>query len=179
MWVSNMKLPVLKFPDLRLRKKASPVEQVGDEVRRIVSDMFETMYHEGGIGLAATQVDVHKTILVTNVAEDRNTPLCFINPEVLEREGNVVSEEGCLSIPDCKAQVNRAAHITVKALDQHGRPFTLSAEGIQAICIQHEMDHLNGVLFIDYLSDLKRERLLKRQKQIQREARRETLHRNN
>ncbi len=153
------KLTILEFPDSRLRTVARPVEQVDDDLRTLIDAMFTTMYEAPGIGLAATQVDVHKRLLVTDVSADRDQPYCLINPEITAREGTIVSEEGCLSVPDVFANVERSERITVKALDRNGDAFELDAEGLLAVCIQHEMDHLEGKLFVDYLSELKRQRI--------------------
>ena len=140
-------LQVLHIPDERLRKVAKPVEEVNAEIQRIVDDMFETMYAEEGIGLAATQVDIHQRIIVIDVSENRDERLVLINPELLEKSGETGIEEGCLSIPGFRALVPRKEKVTVKALDRHGKEFTLDADGLLAICIQHEIDHLNGILF--------------------------------
>jgi peptide deformylase len=156
------KLTILEFPDPRLRMKAAPVEVVDDELRRLIDDMFETMYEAPGIGLAATQVDVHKRFLVVDVSVEKNEPHVLINPEILEKDGSTVSEEGCLSVPGYYAEVNRAEHIRVRYLDRDGKEQEMDADGLLAICIQHEMDHLNGKLFVDYLSEAKRQRLRKR-----------------
>jgi peptide deformylase len=142
--------------------KAAPVEVVDDELRRLIDDMFETMYEAPGIGLAATQVDVHKRFLVVDVSVEKNEPHVLINPEIVERDGSTVSEEGCLSVPGYYAEVNRAEHIRVRYLDRDGKEQEMDADGLLAICIQHEMDHLNGKLFVDYLSEAKRQRLRKR-----------------
>ena len=161
-------LDVLSFPDERLRTVAKPVEEVNDEIKQLVSDMFETMKDENGIGLAATQVNRHVQVVVMDVSEDQNEPRVFINPEIIRKDGSTISEEGCLSVPDNYAKVERAEAITVKALDQNGESFELDAEGLLAICIQHELDHLKGKLFIDYLSPLKRQRI---RKKLEKEAR--------
>jgi len=161
-------LDVLSFPDERLRTVAKPVEEVNDEIKQLVSDMFETMKDENGIGLAATQVNRHVQVVVMDVSEDQNEPRVFINPEIIRRDGSTISEEGCLSVPGSYAKVERAESITVKALDQNGESFELDAEGLLAICIQHELDHLKGKLFIDYLSPLKRQRI---RKKLEKEAR--------
>ncbi|MFQ3788847.1 peptide deformylase [Halomonas sp. A29] len=157
------KLTILEFPDERLRTKAAPVETVDDEVRRLVDDMLETMYDASGIGLAATQVDVHRRVIVMDVSDDRANPLVLINPEYTpigdERE---LMSEGCLSIPEYYAEVPRALKVQLKALDRDGKPYELEAEGLLAHCIQHEHDHLEGILFVDYLSALKRDRVLKK-----------------
>ncbi|WP_440866965.1 peptide deformylase [Symbiopectobacterium purcellii] len=152
-------LQVLHFPDERLRTIAKPVAEVNAEIQRIVDDMFDTMYEEEGIGLAASQVDVHQRIIVIDVSEERDQRLVLINPELLEKDGDTGIEEGCLSIPETRALVPRAERVKVKALDREGTPFELEADGLLAICIQHEMDHLVGKLFIDYLSPLKRQRI--------------------
>ncbi|MGL9733780.1 MAG: peptide deformylase [Symbiopectobacterium sp.] len=152
-------LQVLHFPDERLRTIAKPVAEVNAEILRIVDDMFDTMYEEEGIGLAASQVDVHQRIIVIDVSEERDQRLALINPELLEKNGDTGIKEGCLSIPETRALVPRAERVKVKALDREGNPFELEANGLLAICIQHEMDHLIGKLFIDYLSPLKRQRI--------------------
>ena len=157
------KLPILEYPDERLRNRAAPVETVDDEVRRLVDDMLETMYDARGIGLAATQVDVHRRVIVMDVSGDRTSPLVLINPEVApigeEREP---MQEGGLSIPEYYADVPRALRVHLKALDRDGQPYELEADGLLAHCIQHEHDHLEGVLFVDYLSPLKRDRVMKK-----------------
>ncbi|EJL6399006.1 peptide deformylase [Vibrio navarrensis] len=152
-------LQVLTFPDDRLRTVAKPVEAVTPEIQKIVDDMIETMYDEEGIGLAATQVDIHQRIVVIDISENRDQPMVLINPEILEKRGEDGIEEGCLSVPGARALVPRAAEVTVKALDRDGNPFTLEADDLLAICIQHELDHLQGKLFVDYLSPLKRKRI--------------------
>jgi peptide deformylase len=161
-------LDVLSFPDERLRTVAKPVEEVNDDIKQVVSDMFETMKDENGIGLAATQVDRHVQVVVMNVAEDQVEPRVFINPEIIKKDGSTISEEGCLSVPGNYAKVERAEEITVKALNENGEAFELEADGLLAICIQHELDHLKGKLFIDYLSPLKRQRI---RKKLEKEAR--------
>ncbi|GAB2697852.1 MAG: peptide deformylase [Aliiglaciecola sp.] len=161
-------LNVLKFPDERLRTVAKPVEKVDGEITKLVEDMFETMREENGIGLAATQVNVHKRVVVMDISEDQNTPRVFINPEIIEMDGEAISEEGCLSVPNNYAKVERAEHVIVKALDAEGKEFTLEADGLLAICIQHELDHLKGKLFVDYLSPLKRKRI---RSKLEKEAR--------
>ena len=155
-------LTILEFPDPRLRTVAKPVEAVDDEVRALVEQMFATMYDARGIGLAATQVDIHQRLLVMDVSEDGDEPLVFINPEVVQREGHKFNEEGCLSVPGQYAKVERSAEVRVRALNQQGEHFEMDLEGLAAVCIQHEMDHLEGKLFVDYLSPLKRERLVKK-----------------
>ncbi|WP_350307277.1 peptide deformylase [Photorhabdus viridis] len=152
-------LQVLHYPDERLRTTATPVKEVNAEIQRIIDDMFETMYAEEGIGLAATQVDIHQRIVVIDVSETRNERLVLINPELLEKSGNTGIEEGCLSIPEQRALVPRAEKVKIRALDYNGQSFELQADGLLAICIQHEMDHLIGKLFVDYLSPLKRQRI--------------------
>jgi peptide deformylase len=155
-------LTILEFPDPRLRTKAVPVSQVDDSLRQLVDDMTETMYAANGVGLAATQVNVHKRVVVIDVSEERNQPRAFINPEIITREGVEVTEEGCLSVPGAYEEVQRAERITVRALDRNGKEFTLDTDGLLAVCIQHELDHLEGKLFVDYLSDLKRTRIRKK-----------------
>ncbi|KHN51662.1 peptide deformylase [Pectobacterium fontis] len=152
-------LQVLHFPDERLRITAQPVKEVNADIQRIVDDMFDTMYEEEGIGLAATQVDIHQRIIVIDVSEERNQRLVLINPELIEKSGDTGIEEGCLSIPETRALVPRAERVKVRALDREGKTFELEASELLAICIQHEMDHLVGKLFIDYLSPLKRQRI--------------------
>ncbi|MDH3646522.1 MAG: peptide deformylase [Gammaproteobacteria bacterium] len=155
------KLTILEFPDPRLRTRAKPIEEVDAGLRALIEAMFETMYEAPGIGLAATQVDVHKRLLVTDVSPGRDEPLCLINPEITERDGVIVTEEGCLSVPDIFAKVERSEHIRVRALGGDGQPLDMEANGLLAVCIQHEMDHLEGKLFVDYLSELKRQRIRK------------------
>jgi len=155
-------LPILEFPDPRLRTKAQPVAVVDQVVRRLIDDMFETMYAAPGIGLAATQVNVHKRILVIDVSESRKEPLALINPELIVQEGIEEMEEGCLSVPGIYDKVTRAQRIRVRALNRDGQPTEMDAEGLLAVCIQHEMDHLDGKLFVDYLSELKRTRIRKK-----------------
>ena len=163
-------LEILHYPDKRLRTVAKPVDKVDDSVRKLVDDMLETMYAAPGIGLAATQVNVHKRVLVMDLSEDRNEPLCLINPEILSSEGVEQTEEGCLSVPDIFETVERAERITVRALDRDGKEFTLEADGLLAVCIQHEMDHLQGNLFVDYLSPLKQMRVRKKIQKARRQA---------
>ena len=155
-------LKILEFPDPRLRTKATPVEVVDDELRVLIGDMFETMYEAPGIGLAATQVDVHKRLLVTDVSTDKSAPYVLINPEILEKDGVTVTDEGCLSVPGYFEEVERAEHIKVRFLDRDGAEVVLDAHGLLAVCIQHEMDHLEGKLFVDYLSEAKRQRIRKK-----------------
>jgi peptide deformylase len=155
-------LVILEYPDPRLRTKAAPVEMVDDAVRTLIDDMLETMYAARGVGLAATQVDVHRRVIVIDVSEERNNPLILINPEIIEAEGRGPGEEGCLSLPGIYDKVPRATHIRVRALGRDGQPFEMDAEGLLAVCIQHEMDHLEGKLFVDYLSELKRQLIRRR-----------------
>jgi peptide deformylase len=162
------KLTILEFPDPRLRTKATPVERV-DELQRVIDDMFETMYAAPGIGLAATQVDVHKRFMVIDVSETRDQPLVFVNPRLLAKDGVQVYQEGCLSVPGIYADVERANRIKVAALDRHGQAFELETDGLLAVCIQHEMDHLDGKVFVDYLSPFKREQVRKKLEKQRRE----------
>jgi peptide deformylase len=155
-------LKILEYPDPRLRTRAVPVQSVDDEIRRLVADLFETMYAAPGVGLAATQVDVHKRVLVMDVSEAKDEPKCLINPEILEYDGILTGDEGCLSVPGVTEEVERAERIRVSALGQDGQPFQIEAFGLFAVCIQHEMDHLEGKLFVDYLSELKRRRIKKK-----------------
>lgn len=156
------KLKILEFPDPRLRTKAKPVEVVDDALRALIDDMFETMYDAPGIGLAATQVDVHKRLLVADVSSEQDNPWVLINPVIVEQDGVEVSEEGCLSVPGYYEEVERAEHIRVRYLDRDGREVESEFEGLLAVCVQHEMDHLEGKLFVDYLSEAKRQRIRKR-----------------
>jgi peptide deformylase len=155
-------LKILEYPDPRLRTRAVPVEAVDDEIRRLIDDMLETMYAAPGVGLAATQVDIHKRLLVVDVSETKDRPLCLINPEIVEKDGVEISEEGCLSVPGVTELVERAEHIKVRALDRNGDAFELETKDLLAVCIQHEVDHLEGKLFVDYLSELKRQRIKKK-----------------
>lgn len=161
-------LPVLRYPDPRLNKKAARVAEVDDEVRRLISDMADTMYAAPGIGLAATQVDVHKRVIVIDVSETRNQLLVLINPEILESSGKIECEEGCLSVPGIFEPVIRAERIRVRALDRGGRPFELEATELLAVCIQHEMDHLVGKVFVEYLSRLKQDRIVRKLRKMER-----------
>lgn len=156
------KLNILEFPDPRLKKVASPVETFDDALRKLIDDMTQTMYMAHGIGLAATQVNVHKRLLVLDVSEDQSQPRVYVNPEILSRSGEQIHEEGCLSVPGIYASVKRAENITVKAQDGSGNFFEEQVEGLHAVCIQHEMDHLKGRLFVDYLSPLKRNMVKKK-----------------
>jgi peptide deformylase len=164
------KLDILEFPDPRLRTIARPVANVDAALRALIADMFETMYAAPGIGLAATQVDVHQRLLVLDVSEHGDTPMVFINPEILERDGEQVYQEGCLSVPGIYADVHRANRIRVRALDRDGNEFETEADGVLAVCVQHEMDHLAGKLFVDYLSPLKREMVKKKLAKARRDA---------
>lgn len=155
-------LEILHFPDNRLRNKAKPVSQVDASVRKLVDDMLETMYANQGIGLAATQVNVTSQVIVIDISEERNQPMALINAEILEREGEETMQEGCLSVPGVTDSVTRADRIRVRALDRDGQLREFDADGLLAVCIQHEMDHLDGKLFIDYLSGLKRQRIRKK-----------------
>ncbi|MFP4154104.1 MAG: peptide deformylase [Halothiobacillaceae bacterium] len=161
---------ILICPDPRLRTVAKPVARFEAPLNTLVEDMFTTMYEARGIGLAATQVDVHQRVFVTDCSDDRSEPRVFVNAEIVERAGEVESEEGCLSIPDVNETVLRSERVLVRALDRHGDPFELEADGLLAICIQHELDHLNGKLFIDYLSSLKRQRIRKKLEKARRLA---------
>lgn len=155
-------LNILEYPDPRLRIKARPVDRVDDEIRRLIDDMLETMYAAPGIGLAATQVDVHQRVLVLDVSDTKDEPRSYINPEILEMDGDALGDEGCLSVPGITEPVARAERIRVRALDRDGQAFEQDVEGLLAVCIQHEIDHLEGKLFVDYLSELKRQRIKKR-----------------
>lgn len=161
-------LPILIAPDKRLKRKSSLVRQVNDETRLFLDDLAETMYSASGIGLAAPQVGVLKRIIVVDVAyfheRHERRPIFFINPEIIAQEGDIVWSEGCLSVPDQTASVNRSAFIKVRALDREGRSFTLEAEDLLAVCVQHEIDHLSGILFIDHVSRLKRSMILQKLK---------------
>ncbi|MFC4656528.1 peptide deformylase [Rheinheimera sp.] len=161
-------LTVLHYPDERLRTVAKPVAEVNDEIRQLCKDMLETMYAENGIGLAATQVNVHQRVVVIDLSEERNQPQVFINPEIIAKSGDTCYEEGCLSVPQSYAKVERAAEVRVKAQNEQGEWFEFDADGLLAICLQHELDHLVGKLFIDYLSPLKRDRI---KKKLEKEAR--------
>ncbi len=156
------KLKILEFPDPRLRTRATPVAVVDDALRTFIDDLFETMYAAPGIGLAATQVDVHKRLLVTDVSVEKDQPFVLINPEILEKEGVTVTDEGCLSVPGYYEEVERAEHIKVRFLDRDGSECELDVHGLLAVCIQHEVDHLDGKLFVDYLSEAKRQRIRKK-----------------
>ena len=157
-----MILEILKYPDKRLRTVAKPVENVNSEIKKQVKDMFETMYDAPGIGLAATQVNFHQRLIVVDVSEECNEPICLINPKIIEKNGEIEWEEGCLSVPNYYESVKRANEIKVSALNELGQSFEIEASEMLAVCIQHEMDHLNGILFVDHLSKLKQKRLKKK-----------------
>ncbi len=163
-------LNILHFPDTRLRTRAAPVAQVDDAIRMLADDMLETMYDAPGIGLAATQIDVHLRLVVIDVSEEKNNPLVLINPEILAKEGVEQMDEGCLSVPGIYDTVERAEKVKIRALGRDGRPFELEAGGLLAVCIQHELDHLDGKLFVDYLSSLKRERIKKKLEKLRRQT---------
>ncbi len=169
------KLVILEYPDPRLRKKAAPVAAVDDAMRQLADNMLETMYAAKGVGLAATQVDVHKRMIVLDVTETRDQPLVLINPELLLKEGSGPGEEGCLSLPGIYDKLSRATHIRVRALDRDGQAFEMDAEGLLAVCIQHEMDHLEGKLFVDYLSELKRQLIRRRLEKERRQRHSEAI----
>ena len=154
-----MILDILKYPDKRLRTIAKPVVSVDETIKQQVKDMFETMYEAPGIGLAATQVNFHQRIIVVDVSDQCNEPICFINPKIIEKSGEIQWEEGCLSVPEYYENVVRANDIKVQALNQHGETFELEASEMLSVCIQHEIDHLDGILFVDHLSKLKQKRL--------------------
>jgi len=163
-------LPILHYPDERLHRVAAPVEAINDEIRQLVRDMAETMYAAPGIGLAATQVDVHKQVIVLDISEAHDQLLVLINPQILETRGESEYEEGCLSVPGIYETVRRAEWIKVRALDRDGQPFTLETSGLLAVCIQHEIDHLKGKVFVEYLSRLKQTRIAGKLKKQQRRA---------
>jgi peptide deformylase len=164
------KLSILEFPDPRLRTKAQPVTVFDADLKRLVADLFETMYAAPGVGLAATQVDVHRQILVADMSENGDQPLVLINPRIVETDGDQTYQEGCLSFPGIFADVDRAWHVKVAAHDADGQEFVIDLEGPLAVCVQHEMDHLVGKLFVDYLSPLKRSMLLKRMEKKRRQS---------
>lgn len=153
------RLTILEYPDPRLRTRAVPVGSVDAALRDLIDDMLETMYAANGIGLAATQVDVHRRLLVADVSEGRNDPRVFINPEILGKDGTTTSQEGCLSVPGYYDEVERALSVRLRAIGRNGKPFEVELDGLLAICIQHEIDHLDGKLFVDYLSEMKRQRV--------------------
>jgi len=156
------RLTILEYPDPRLRTRAVPVAAVDAPLRDLIEDMFETMYAARGIGLAATQVNVHRRLLITDVSENRTDPRVFVNPEILSREGKALSQEGCLSVPGYYDEVERSERIRVRARDRDGKEFAADLEGLLAVCVQHEIDHLDGKLFVDYLSEMKRQRVRKK-----------------
>jgi peptide deformylase len=164
-------LEILHFPDPRLRKTARPVGRVDDQIRQTVDNLYETMYGAPGIGLAATQVNIQKRIIVIDISEGKNQPLCLINPQILERSGEEEMEEGCLSVPGFFEPVRRAERVRARALDREGQAFEVETEGLLAVCIQHEIDHLDGKLFVDYLSPLKRQRIRARLEKQRRQGR--------
>ena len=161
-------LNILHFPDERLRTKASPVTQVDDQLRELIDNMFETMYEAPGIGLAATQVNIHQRLMVVDVSDEKNQPMVFINPELIDHSGMEEMDEGCLSVPGVYEPVQRAEWIKVRALDRNGDEFEVEANDLLAVCIQHEMDHLEGKLFVDYLSEMKRTRIRKKLEKLSR-----------
>jgi len=161
-------LEILHFPDPRLRERAKPVKEVDAKIRKLIDDMFETMYGAPGIGLAAVQVGVTQRVITIDISEERNQPLALVNPEILEKDGIEEMSEGCLSVPGVFENVKRAEHIRFKALDREGDEFEMEADGLLAVCVQHEIDHLDGKLFVDYLSNLKRQRI---RKKLEKEAR--------
>ncbi len=163
-------LPILHYPDTRLHKIAAPVTRVDDKIRKLIKDMTDTMYAAPGIGLAATQVDVHRRLLVIDISENQDNLQVFINPEILSAEGEAECEEGCLSVPGIYEKVTRAAKVTVSALDQNGKQRTIEADGLFAVCIQHEMDHLVGRVFVEKLSRLKQQRIVAKLSKQQRQA---------
>jgi len=165
--------PILCFPDPRLRQKAVPITHITDNIQQLADDMLETMYNAPGIGLAANQINVQKRLVVLDVSEDKDQPMIFINPEIISVEGEREYEEGCLSVPEEHEMVTRADKVRVKALNLEGKTFELDAEELLATCIQHEIDHLDGKLFVDYLSNLKRQRIRKRLEKQQKEQRKE------
>ena len=161
-------LQVITFPDDRLRTVAKPVKKVTPEIQKIVDDMLETMYEEEGVGLAATQTNIHLRIVVMDISEDRSQPMVLINPTIMKKVGEEITEEGCLSVPGARAFVPRASEITVSALDRDGNSYQFEATGLLAICVQHELDHLEGKLFVDYLSPLKRQRIKQKLEKLKR-----------
>ncbi len=164
-------LEILHYPDVRLRTKAQPVTDFGNELQKIIDDMYETMYHAHGVGLAATQVNIHLRLAVMDVVGDGKQQICMINPEITHRDGIQIDQHGCLSVPNTPGDnIKRVAKLKVRALDRHGKPFEFEAEDTLAICVQHEMDHMDGKLYIDHLSELKKERLFKKAKKYFRSA---------
>jgi peptide deformylase len=165
-------LPILRYPDERLHTVAEPVDSVNDEIRRLIEDMADTMYAAPGVGMAATQVDVHKQIIVIDVSETHDSLLVLVNPEILERRGDSELEEGCLSVPGIFDKIARAKWIRVSALDREGRRYELETDGLLSVCIQHEMDHLKGIVFVEYLSRLKQARILSKLRKQEKQQRR-------
>ncbi len=163
-------LPILHYPDPRLHKIAVNVARVDDNIRKLIKDMSQTMYAAPGIGLAATQVDVHKRVIVIDISETHDQLKVFVNPRILEASGEAECEEGCLSVPGVYEKVRRAERVKVAALDTEGQPFTLEADGLLAVCVQHEIDHLQGKVFVEYLSRLKQQRILAKLKKQQRQT---------
>jgi len=163
-------LPILHFPDPRLREPTTLVDEVNDEIRQLIDDMLETMYEAPGIGLAAPQVNIHKRLIVIDISEDKSSPMCLINPQIISAEGHEQMEEGCLSVPGVYEVVERAERIRVKFLDRNGVEQEFEGDGLLAVCIQHEIDHLDGKLFVDYLSSLKKRRIRKKLEKQQRQA---------
>lgn len=165
-------LDILIFPDKRLRRVAAPVEQFDDSLQQLIDNMFDTMYDAPGIGLAATQIDVHQQVVVMDLSEAKNEPQVFINPVIVAESGSEEMQEGCLSIPGVYETIQRSEHVTVEALDRHGEKYSLEADGLLAVCIQHEVDHLQGKLFVDYLSQLKKGRIRKKMEKFSRDRER-------
>lgn len=163
-------LPILHYPDSRLREPAAAIEQVDDQIRTLIDDMFETMYDAPGIGLAAPQVNIHKRLIVIDISDDKAEPLALVNPQIVAAEGNERSEEGCLSVPGVYEYVERAERVRVRALDRDGQELDFDADGLLAVCIQHEIDHLDGKVFVDYLSPLKQKRIRKKLEKQRRQA---------
>ncbi|MDN0075753.1 peptide deformylase [Crenobacter sp. SG2303] len=161
-------LNILQYPDERLHKVAKPVAEVDERIRTLIDDMAETMYAARGIGLAATQVNVHERVLVIDLSEEHNELAAFVNPEIIEKDGELVYEEGCLSVPGIYDKVTRAEHVKVRALGRDGQPFEVEAHGLLAVCLQHEIDHLNGHVFVEYLSRLKQDRIKAKMKKHER-----------
>ncbi len=162
--------PILHYPDQRLRLKAAPVTNFDQNLQTLIDDMFETMYEGNGIGLAANQINVQQRIIVVDISDDSTQPQCFINPEIKYREGSEISQEGCLSVPNIYESVKRAERIQLHAYDRHGKPIQLETDGLLAVCLQHETDHLDGKLFVDYLSALKRKFIQKKIDKLRRET---------
>ena len=163
-------LPILQYPDKRLRNKAKPVDTVDASIRELLDNMLETMYEDRGVGLAATQVNVAKRVIVMDVSETRNKPICLVNPEYIKKKGEILSQEGCLSFPGIYNEVRRAQWVHIKALDRNGKSFEIQSDEFLALCIQHEIDHLEGILFVDHLSALKRRLALKKLEKLRRQT---------